>query len=236
MSASTSAPASSVKQLWQRYVAWFYARQPRERLIIAVVLVFVPLVLGNNLVIEPAMMRAQKARQQVMQLPAATETLRQQTQAFIKQANDPDQAMRSELERLTALQAEQQQRFREVERNLIPPAQMIGLLESLLKRSHGLELISLNSLPPEPVGKSAEKVADKAVSAATDNTAQLYKHGVEIALLGSYLDLLAYLEALEADAPNLIWGNLAIEAKTYPRTVMRVRVYSLSIDRSWLML
>lgn len=225
-----------MSSLWQRYVTWFYARQPRERLILAGLMVVGTLLLGNNLLIDPALVRVQKARQQVTQLPASTATLRQQTQELIKQAHDPDLAMKNELARVIADQAEQMQRFRAVERSLIPPAQMIGLLESLLNRSRGLELISLHSLRVEPVVAERAGGGDKVLAKPADSTVQLYRHGVELEVAGSYLDLLAYLEALEADAPNMIWGRLSIDAAQYPRSVMRVTAYTLSIDRSWLML
>ena len=58
--------------------------------------------------------------------------------------------------------------------------------------------------------------------------AALYRHGVDIELHGSYIDLLTYLRGLEDAHPKLYWSNATLNAGTYPENTMRVSLFLLS--------
>ena len=62
----------------------------------------------------------------------------------------------------------------------------------------------------------------------------LFKHGVEITLEGSYQELAAYLERLEQAKPKLLWSSVSLSAENHPRLVLTLTVYSLSLERAWL--
>jgi len=64
----------------------------------------------------------------------------------------------------------------------------------------------------------------------------LYRHGVEIRLEGSYGQLQAYLAQLEKMPQHLLWGQLSYRVIDYPKAEMTLTVYTLSPDRSWLAL
>lgn len=234
----------NAKVVWQRYVDWFTARQPRERLILAIAAVGGIAFLGYSFAIEPPMLAARQADRLMMTLPAETLVFQTQARVLGAQAQDPDGALRAELARIAADFSEQSQRFRIVERSLIPPGQMADLLESLLKRSRGLEVISLRTIAPVSVldaaaGKSTDGAAETpapgtAATALAAASGHLYKHGIELRVAGNYLELLAYLQQLESEAPNILWGRLEIKTERYPRSVMTLTVYSLSMDKSWL--
>ena len=84
-------------------------------------------------------------------------------------------------------------------------------------------------------GNAAE--ADKAPPqkpAAPAGGGQIYRHGVEITVSGSYLDLLAYLKDLEKLPSQLYWGRLELSALAYPQVTLKLSVYTLSLNLAWL--
>ena len=58
-------------------------------------------------------------------------------------------------------------------------------------------------------------------------------HGVEVVVEGRYLDLVAYLERLERQPWDLFWGSTQLYAD-YPRSRLKLTLYTLSLERAWL--
>jgi MSHA biogenesis protein MshJ len=137
-------------------------------------------------------------------------------------AQDPDRPRRERLAQLSAQQKELDGRIRAEERRFTQPAEMRGVIESVLGRARGVELVELKTLA---VSTIAEKESKERL---------IYRHGLEITVSGSYLDLLAYLRDLEALPTQLYWGGLSIDASKHPRVQMKLTVYTLSLDRAWL--
>jgi MSHA biogenesis protein MshJ len=68
--------------------------------------------------------------------------------------------------------------------------------------------------------------------AQVEGASQLYRHGVEMTLTGSYLDLLQYLSRLEALPVRLLWGSGDLQVDQYPTVRLRLQVYTLGAQRS----
>jgi MSHA biogenesis protein MshJ len=64
----------------------------------------------------------------------------------------------------------------------------------------------------------------------------LFRHGVEITLSGSYLDMIAYMEALESLPTQLFWGKAEFEVENYPNARLTLTLYTLSMDKKWMTL
>ena len=64
----------------------------------------------------------------------------------------------------------------------------------------------------------------------------LYRHGVEIVLQGSYLDMVSYMAALEALPVQLFWGKASLDAQQYPNSRLTLTLYTLSLDQKWMKL
>ena len=232
-----------MKAYWQRYLAWFAARVPRERIIVAAAALGGILFLGYSYAIEPALLESRRAARTAAEARAAATQATAAAAALAKQNLDPDAPLRAELDHTRALLAEQSQRFEAVDRSLVPPERVPALLESLLARSRTLQLVSLRTLPPTPVierkaAASANSAAAAApASAAIDPVApNLFKHGVEIRIAGSYADLLAYVTELENAPQRLLWGRMDLAVADYPRSVLTLTVHTLSLEKSWLVL
>ena len=109
---------------------------------------------------------------------------------------------------------------------------MNGLLQGLLARQAGLRLISLKTLAPQSIvaGTTGAKApAKEAQDKPAERVFDLYRHGVEIRLEGSYDDL-------EKLPQRLLWGELVYRVIDYPRAEIRLTLYSLSPDKAWLAL
>ena len=137
-------------------------------------------------------------------------------------AQDPDRARRERLAQLAGQVKELESSINAEERRFTRPAQMRGVVEGVLGRARGVELVELKTLAVTTL--SAKESKDRVI----------YRHGLELTVAGSYLDLLAYLRALEALPTQLYWGALSIDASKYPQVLMKLTVYTLSLERAWL--
>ena len=82
-----------------------------------------------------------------------------------------------------------------------------------------VDAIGVHQLPEEP------KVAEEPL---------LYAHDAELRIEGSYLDVLNYLERLEAMDERLGWVMLEYSAGDWPSGEAVIRVRTLSVDQAWL--
>jgi len=64
----------------------------------------------------------------------------------------------------------------------------------------------------------------------------LYRHGVQVVLQGSYLDMMAYMESLERMPSQLFWGKARLDAENYPAARLTLTLYTLSLDTKWISL
>ncbi len=63
---------------------------------------------------------------------------------------------------------------------------------------------------------------------------RVFRHGLELTVAGSYLDLYAYLSALEGLKTQLYWGRAEMSVAEYPVVTLKLTVYTLSFDQAWL--
>lgn len=103
--------------------------------------------------------------------------------------------------------------------------------EVLTAQHPGVTLTRLKTLPVKPLlpstalGKGDQGgKKDKGDKAH----ARLYRHGVEIEVRGRYLDLLAYAQSLESQAPDVLWSDMQLSTLTYPQSSLRFTLYSVS--------
>ena len=225
----------SLRQSWSRFNARYAALSRRERALVALAVVFGPLLIGYSLFVDP-----QSARRKVMEANLATEkatVARLQAEAANLQQQlsiDPDAGRKADLAALNAERDKLDEQLRQFSSVLVRPEEMNGLLERLLVRHAGLRLVSLKTLAPQsvlPVGEAKEGEAKPA-----ERSFDLYRHGVEIRLEGSYGQLQAYLAQLEKLQQKLLWGKLEYRVIEYPRAELTLTVYTLSPDRTWLTL
>ncbi len=221
-----------MKALWGRLAARFDALASRERAMVGGGLLAAIVILGQALLIGPQLQRQAAAERRSIEAQTELTSVAAalaQAQATLK---NPDQAKRARLLELRAASGAIDGRLRSLSGSMVSPVRMPAFLQTLLARNAKLELLSLRTLPPSPLIERNE--AARPGEAANVSLPNVYKHGVEIRIGGSYGDLLAYLEELERMPQRILWSKLTLTAEQYPRSVLTLTVYTLSLDKQWL--
>jgi MSHA biogenesis protein MshJ len=223
---------SALRQQWQKLNARYSALSQRERVMVALALVLGPALIVNALFVDPLRGRLKSQEGSLATQSAAATQLQAEASNLQQQLNiDPDAGRKAELAALIAERDKLDARLKEFGEVLVRPEEMNGLLERLLVRNGGLRLLSLKTLAPQsvlPAGEAEGKPAERSFD--------LYRHGVEIRLEGSFAQLQAYLVQLEGMQQRLLWGKLEYRVIDYPRAEMSLLVYTLSPDKTWLAL
>jgi MSHA biogenesis protein MshJ len=224
----------------------FEQLQPRERLLIILVGVALIWALAQVLYFDPANEREKQLSSAIKEVKSQIPTLEAREkilQIEIKQG--PLASLKAKREELLQNQARLDAKLHQQGLVLMDTERMRMVLHDLLKDSN-LELIALHRLPPElAFSPTEERKTSNKEDAATTASQQatheqstqvlaLYRHPVQIELIGRYTDMLSYLERLEASPWRLMWQGLDIETLDYPRARMRLTVYTLSLEEAWI--
>ena len=149
------------------------------------------------------------------------------------------EGMPAELDQLTALRnrvATGDQEVRVFTSDLVDPKQMRLVLEELLSRQSGLKLVSVTNLKAKPLVEGNDDPAAAKDDATKTKAAepQLYRHTLVLTLEGSYLDCLAYLQAVERLPWHLYWSRIEFKEDDYPRNAIMLELRTLSLDKEWI--
>jgi MSHA biogenesis protein MshJ len=119
---------------------------------------------------------------------------------------------------------------------LVPQEKMAKLLELVLNRNGHLQLIALQTLPVSPLIEAENiKPGEVPVEAKTAvQERQIFKHGVQITVRGSYADLTEYLSSLEHLPARMFWGMAKMNVVQYPTVELTLTLYTLSMDKVWM--
>ena len=232
-----------MKQLWKQYSDRIDAATLRERVMIFVAAVASVVLLMNSLLIEPQLAKQKQLSREIAQRQESLQTLQQQLakMASERRAN-PDEADRIKLADTRKRVAEVEARLLEEQRRFAPPEQIGSILEEMLSRNRKLKLVDMRTLPASALEASADKPVSgakpvagaKPAAAKPTGQGQVYRHGVEITVTGNYLDLLAYLKALEKLPSQMYWGKLDLSVTAHPQVTLKLSVYTLSLDPAWM--
>jgi MSHA biogenesis protein MshJ len=207
-----------------RLLARFDAMSLRERALVGAACLIGMVMLWFALVLDPV-----SARQRL--LSAELMTLQQSIQATtqtIQETTDTDPTLLAQREetRLKAQLAAINTQLAAKSAGLIPPERMVQVIHDVLSRQHGVTLVSLHNSPVTTlVPASSEHAA---------SSGGPYVHPVEIVVEGTYLDVLAYLHALESLEWRFYWRLLELESTAYPRNRVRIELSTLSLDKDWI--
>lgn len=229
-----------MKARWKAWNARFALLKQREKYLVSGAVLVAILLGGNSLWLEPAQLRKAMLEKQIAQDKADTAELTVQVAALQTQLKEPDAANRAAIADARQRLSETNGQLKEFDQVLVAPEQMPNLLRALLARHRGLELVSLKTLDPVPViqhpaDKTAAKPLDANKAAAADQ-GNIYQHGIVIKVAGSYQDLLNYVAEMETSAQRLLLGRMNLAVSKYPRVELTLTVYSLSLDRTWLVI
>jgi MSHA biogenesis protein MshJ len=248
-----------MKRQWLQFVARVEALQPRERFMAFGAVVVVLVYLASAVVFGPLSRKEAALRstlqQQVVTLDGIDAEIAAKARAY---ANDPNDALRKRLGEVRAETARTSEELRTMQKGLVPADRIAPLLETILRANGRLKLVSLKTLPAttlSDVAAPATPAATPAPAAAVPGVATpgvatpgvatptvvkapdlLYRHGVELTLRGSYLDMVDYMHALETLPTQLFWGKAQLDAEDYPNVRLTLTLYTLSLDPKWMKL
>jgi len=214
----------------------------RERAMVFAATAAVIVFAGHALVLAPMFAQQAALRTQIaQQLEAVTGTdaeIVAKVQAF---QLDPDAAARARLNSINQELGQLGQQLLAIEHGLVPPERIAPLLESILRANGRLKLVSMRTLPVEPLsgppgGAATQAAAAAPAEAASDAVPLLYRHGVEVSVRGNYLDMVDYMSALEALPTRMFWGRAQLDVEEYPAARLTLTLHTLSLDRQWMKL
>lgn len=212
----------------------------RERVLIFAAGAFLVVSLIDSLFLTPLLNKQRTLSAQVVQQQEKMKEIQAQIAALLQAKQDDAKSPQRERIRVLRQQlADGDAYLKERRDKLVPPEKMAELLEQVLKKNGRLQLVALNTLPvslliePPADAASAPSAAPAAVP-ATGPERQIYKHGVQITVRGSYADMLQYLTALEKLPTQMFWGVAKMQVVQHPTAELTLTLYTLSLDKTWL--
>jgi len=213
-----------MKRYWQDLDQRFSKLAKRERGVLLLGGIGAILILGFSAV-DVATAKHKTLALQLTQAKADTAAARAQTQLLVRQlAQNPDDHARARIAELSRQIGVLDEQMRGVNRGLVPPQRMARILEKMLARTSRVTLVELQTLPVSHLIERNQSL----------DRPNVYKHGIEMTLQGRYLDLLDYLSKLEALPWQMFWAQAQMDANDYPDVRITVTVFTLSLDKKWL--
>jgi MSHA biogenesis protein MshJ len=209
------------------YVDRFDAMSLRERVLVFVASAAVLVMLADSALFEPFLSRqknnSQRIQQQQDEIRAMQVQVLAYTQAGLSAASVAKrQRFEQHRQELAALDRE----IATKQRELATPDRMARMLSDILKRNPDIELMNIHTLATTDISQASPGAGG----------AGMYRHGVEIAVAGTYMNLLNYVGQLERMPVKLLWGAMELQAGQYPRCTLKITFFTLSTEKTWLVI
>lgn len=225
-----------MKPSWGKLASRFDALKPRERVMVFAAGVAIITGLGFVLAIDGALTRhkilaasADKHRIDLAQLQ------KQNAELSRMLTLDPNVEGRRHIDDLQRQLGGYDIELRGVQQGLVPPNRMVKVLENMLSHDSRVRLVKLRTLPVAALVEPAAGAADRAAAKSPASPKNLvYKHGIELTIEGSYLDLLEYQSRLERLPWRMFFARTRVNSLDYPKVLMTIVLYTLSLEEAWL--
>jgi MSHA biogenesis protein MshJ len=216
----------------QRYADRLDAMNLRERVLIFLAVAVAIVLVVDRALFEPILQRQKINSQRIQQQEDEIRAMRGQVQAYAQaRAGDNASAKRQRLEKRKLELAALDREFAMKQSDLVPPERMAKMLSEIVKRNPDIELVSLRTLSATGLTQSLTAVVGSAPSGFA-----MYRHGIEITVSGSYLKMLNYVGQLERLPAKIMWGNMDLQAGAYPVVTLKITLYTLSPEKTWLLI
>lgn len=233
-----------MKKTWQTLSNRLNALNPREQWLISLMVLVVAGAILYAVLLDPLLMRKKQMAAELVTQQAQLSSLQGQLQSVQASGRpDPNAPTRARLAELQQKLAQTRTALQGLQENLVPADKMSRLLQDVLGQSRGLKLASLKTLPvgglldeidnPEKAAAAAPAATPAEVAPAPAGPV-IYRHGVEIAVVGKYADLAQYLVAVEKLPWRVLWGKAQMRVDTWPNATLSITLYTLSTDKTWL--
>ena len=233
--------SAPIKQRVLQLAARMDALSLRERGMVFGATVAVLAFAGHTFVLAPQDAKQTALRTQIDQQHAAIAAIDGEITARVEGSRiDPDAQSRARLNTMQQEMGQLGSQLLALEHGLVPPERMGPLVDGILRANGRLKLVSMRTLPAEPLAAPgaapAPATAAGAAPAAASDVPLLYRHGVEVTVRGNYLDMVDYMSALDAMPTRMFWGRARLDVETYPSARLTLTLHTLSLDRQWMKL
>ena len=109
---------------------------------------------------------------------------------------------------------------------LISPKEMTELLKNILDKHKSLNIINVENMKATPIfGLDDDKKVIKDAKIF-----QVYKHGIELTVSGTFFQLRDFLEEAEKLPWKMLWEELEYTVNKYPMATIKIVIKTLSLD------
>lgn len=220
-----------MKEQWRKIADRIDALALRERVMVFVMMVVIFITPINLFLLDPLranqknLVKERAARQQEI------DALQAQLMGVASTVQiDPDAENRKRLRELKRKIDELEVPVETAQQSLVSSEKRAFLLGELLAQNPRLRLVSMKTLPATT---ALENKADPSKKGSV-GTSLVYRHGVQMVVEGNYHDLLQYLVTLEKLPWRVVWGAADLKVDEYPKIVLSMTLYTLSLERIWL--
>lgn len=207
-----------MNEFWLSLEERFSEMSAREKLLIALCGLVVVIMLLFTLVLEPKLNEVISNERQLSNLKQANQKIEIDTlriQAQLKK--DPNAEIDRAISNLLTESQHLSMQLAEIIEHLITPSQMAELLENVLEQQSGIHLLSLQTLPSEPITEDKE----------ASQYSGYYVHPVRMELTGDYFSIANYLNKLESLPASYYWRSFSYKVEEYPKAKLVLEVYTL---------
>ncbi|HHX8585197.1 TPA: type II secretion system protein GspM [Vibrio diabolicus] len=207
-----------MNEFWISLEERFGEMSAREKVLIALCGLVVVIMLLFTLVLEPKLNEIISNERQLSNLKQANQKIEIDTlriQAQLKK--EPNAEIDRAISNLLTESQHLSMQLAEIIEHLITPSQMAELLENVLEQQSGIHLLSLQTLPSEPITEDKE----------ASQYSGYYVHPVRMELTGDYFSIANYLNKLESLPASYYWRSFSYKVEEYPKAKLVLEVYTL---------
>ena len=226
-----------IRKQWQKISDKVDAMTMRERVLVFAAIAFLLITLVNVLLLDPLLLKQKVLLAKVVQQQEKIKEVQAQMDAIMQAKNvDEKSPQRQRISMLKEELTEGEAYLKSNREKLVQPEKMAELMRQVLSKNSSLQLVALQTLPVTPLLEKTSMALENTVTAAPGVVpeSQIFKHGVELTVRGNYLDLLNYLTSLERLPTQMFWGKASLAVTQYPAAELTLRLYTLSLDKTWL--
>lgn len=219
--------SQSFPEQYQQLQVKFIKLTQRERVLALVAALGIVLLGGYVFFVEPKLIMWDKQKLEVQR--QIGETVRLDAQIAVLQQSlleDPDAPIKARLSSIQKQILNADQALASQTEDLVPANQMPKLLENVFAQFDQLKLMEMRSIAPTAMLVMDDK------NELTD--VNLYQHGVQLSLQGSYFDIQKYLQRVEALPYQFYWKKFSYQVDDYPKALVQIEIYTLSTNRAFI--
>ncbi|HHG3582863.1 TPA: type II secretion system protein GspM [Vibrio parahaemolyticus] len=207
-----------MNEFWSSLEERFGDMSAREKMLVALCGFVTVVMLLFTLVLEPKLNQISNNERQLSNLKQSnqkTEIDILRVKAQLKK--DPNADIDLEISNLLTESQHLSMQLSQIIEHLVTPSQMAGVLESVLEQQSGIHLVSLQTLPSEPITEDKE----------ASQYSGYYVHPVRMELTGDYFSIANCLNKLESLPASYFWRSFSYKVEEYPKAKLVLEVYTL---------